>query len=120
MTTNSNSSEAFIAFGHLARIQHRTKEAQIFCQKACEISSIQSSRQYSEALFLKALIQFTAKHYKESDKSIMDAILKDVSNLNFIEMFIKSQIHQVKNYNLIFENLLEKSSRSSIYGTPSK
>lgn len=95
MQFNPNSSEAFVAFGHLARVQHRTKEAQVFCQKACEISGNFGCRQHSQALFLKALIQFEAKRYKESDKSIWEAIIKDVANLNFIEMFIRSYLHQV-------------------------
>lgn len=119
MHFNPNSSEVFVAFGHLARIQHRTKEAQIFCQKACEIASNHSARQHSQALFLKALIQFSAKHYRESDKSVWEAIIKDVANLNFIEMFIKSHIHQVRTLNF-YVYFIETSSRAIVYGTSSK
>uniref|UniRef100_A0A915DXQ0 Anaphase-promoting complex subunit 7 n=1 Tax=Ditylenchus dipsaci TaxID=166011 RepID=A0A915DXQ0_9BILA len=92
MSLNPMCSEVFVAYGYLAKLQHRITEALQFAHRAVTLSS--QGRQRSETLLLKAHVLLDAKRLKEADSHLQQALLNDSTNINVYETFVRSLVLQ--------------------------
>jgi hypothetical protein len=90
----SSCPEVFVAYGYLASLQHRPKEAQQFSHRAVTLSS--QGKQKSQALLLKAQIVLESKRTKEADGLLQEALMNDNANIEAYEIYVKSLIGQVR------------------------
>lgn len=83
----------FVAFGYLARLQHRMKEALQFAYKAATVASTEKQR--SAAMLLKANMLLDSKRFKEADVHFHEALGNDRHNIDAFEALTRSLLMQV-------------------------
>ncbi|KAH7697842.1 TPR Domain containing protein, partial [Aphelenchoides avenae] len=84
--------EMFVAFGYLARLQHRMKEALQFAYKAATVASTEKQR--SAAMLLKANMLLDSKRFKEADVHFHEALGNDRHNIDAFEALTRSLLMQ--------------------------
>ncbi|KAH7726237.1 TPR Domain containing protein [Aphelenchoides avenae] len=84
--------EMFVAFGYLACLHHRAKEALQFAHKAAELAT--AGQQRSSAMLLKAEVLFLTKRHKEAEPHFQEALSHDRRNVDAYEGFARLRIMQ--------------------------
>ncbi|EPB78798.1 tetratricopeptide repeat protein [Ancylostoma ceylanicum] len=95
MNSNENTIEAWIAFGHCARVQGKLKTALYFAHKACNLT-IFGDKPKSEAMMLKALVLLDLEKFDEAMRHLSAAIKRDVKNIDLYELQIVTYLQRAK------------------------
>ena len=88
--------ELFIAYGYLAQLHKRPKDAMQFAVRACQLAS--AGQQRAEAYLLRAQLLLEAKKPKEADAALQEALHNDSTHLDSVECWVRSLVGQ-KRYN---------------------
>ncbi|ETN80391.1 tetratricopeptide repeat protein [Necator americanus] len=95
MNSNENTVEAWIAFGHCARVQGKLKTALYFAHKACNLT-VFGDKPKSEAMLLKALVLLDLEKFDEAMRHLSAAIKRDVKNVDLYELQIVTYLQRAK------------------------